>query len=223
MLGRQATLGVLIVLLALCANGRAEIEPSGKADHASQTIPLKQVWAWQMPGTQDVRELEPKPQRLRHDSVANQIDRVLSKGLEKDESAGPGFVVLGQGEQALKNAFRVLVKHETPEKKFPANKKLSLVFYSHSSSQYVQIERVEIRSKKIVLTFRMVPHETKELSSHYALVPLNKLSTGKYQVELVRAPLSPAEVRANYKAAPEQYVKKIVCQPFSFTIDPANE
>ena len=218
MLGRQAALGILIMLFALCTDGWAEIEPGGKADHPSQTIPLKQVWAWQMPGTQDVRKLEPKSQRLRHDSVVKQFRRILSRGLPKEELAGPGFVVVGDGEVALKNALGVMVSGKPLRETFSAGEELSVVFFTYSSGQYVHLKNVVRYDQRIELSYELVPHRTKELSEHFALVSLGKLSPGKYDVQVVRMPLAQEYAEAGFKPAPQEYVDRIVCQSFSFTV-----
>ena len=217
MLGRQATLGVLSVLLALCANGRAEIEPSGKADHASQTIPLKQVWAWRMPGTQDVQNLEAE-QRSTKEPVLKQIRRILSRGLPKGEISGPGFVVAGQGKEALKNALRVMASNKPPKNTFSSGEELSVVFFTYSSSRYIHLKSVVKHHHRIELAYEMVPHKTKEVTEHFALVSLGKMDAGKYDVKFVRMPLTEKYERSGFTPVAQEHVNRIVCQSFSFTV-----
>ena len=89
----------------------------------TQTIPLSSVWAYEMPGTRNVKVLEPetfgdasralsgeeKSRRL-HDSMITKIRESLhAKG-----SIGPCFVVIGSGEDALKQAYQAFVEKRNP-------------------------------------------------------------------------------------------------------------
>ena len=218
MSGRRVSLGILMVLCGLCASRAAETTTNSEQPDKPVTIALKEIWAWQMPGTKDVRKLEPEPQRLRHDSVAKQIRRVLSRGLRKGELAGPGFVVVGQGEQALKNVLRVLASNRPPRETFSAGEELSVVFFAYSSSQYVHLKNVVKHHQRLELAYELVPHKTKEVTEHFAVVSLGKLNPGKYDVEVVRMPLAQKYAEAGFKPAPQEYVDRIVCQSFSFTV-----
>jgi hypothetical protein len=86
----------------------------------SKTISLDKIWAYEMPGTRDVRELEPKLdvhnpgfKELWERSIVRQITSFLCTNVpDQGEVAGPAFVVVGAGKGALTNAFTTLTDRE---------------------------------------------------------------------------------------------------------------
>lgn len=184
----------------------------------AEEIPLSEVWALQMPGTQDVRELEPPKVRTKHDSLVNQIRKQLTKGRAKDELAGQAFVVQGHGHTALVNAHDILVNHKKPKESFKAGSQLSLVFYTYSSSRYVHLSKVQVSAGSIDVHYKFVPHRTKEMTSHFALMPLGEVPAGKYKVKLARVPLENMFVHSGFKPVDEHYIRRVICQSTMFEV-----
>jgi hypothetical protein len=100
----------------------------------TKAIPLDQIWAFKMPGTKEIRTLEPKvdgkslseqelEQYYRGSSV-HQILRVLANRPreQRDELAGSAFAVAGTGKEALKNAAAAFTAKDSkwPDEWLPA-------------------------------------------------------------------------------------------------------
>jgi hypothetical protein len=202
----------------------------------SQTVPLEQIWAYEMPGTRDVRELEPdhfgeqvramlgaEQSRLLHSSMTQQIREALPFiRPDKPRQAGPGFAVLGTGVQALTEAYNVLAKHQEPRRSFPAGSTLSVVFFAHQSGEYVHLQKVERESSVIRVVYRFVPHETREITEHFALVPIPNLPIGCYRVEIIRDATDRSDAAQGFKPVSSERARQVVCQPFSFSIGAVN-
>ena len=202
------------------------------AETETVTIPLDQIWAYRMQGTRDVRELEPRhfgertreqPESVRHqllvDSMTEQIRKTIKYAEPPSANAKPGFAVLGRGLEALREAYLVLVEKHEPQELFPEDSEVSLVFFTHFTGSYVQLSDVKIKDNDITIHFRFIPHETKNITCHFAIIPLGKLSVGKYHVDLVQLPIGEQHTESG-RLAPIERVRQIICQPFSFSIEP---
>lgn len=195
-------------------------------DDASKaiTIPLDQIWAYEMPGTQDVRELEPKPKMAatidelaRHSDVYT-ILKVLGERPKESETANPAFVVVGTGRVALKNASAVFTSLKTkknPPSVFPPDKELSLVFYSHPGGRYVRLVSVEESPLLITLKYQPIRRVQQLTTRHFALIPLGKLSKGTYVVKIVQ--LKSVD-QGGHPVAPQREPQRFVSGSFSFTV-----
>jgi hypothetical protein len=148
----------------------------------------------------------------------------IRQNLGSDESgvsARPGFAVLGNGKEALREAHAVLVNGKKPRKEFSAGSEISLVFFSKVFDYYVHLDKVEQRDSKITINYFFVPHRGNG-SAHFALIPLSEMPTGEVRVNLVRSPLTEAKAtEANVFPPPDSTLDPIVvCRPFSFEVKP---
>ncbi len=91
--------------------------------------------------------------------------------------------------EAIGRAHAVLVKKENSPDTFPVDSELTIAFYSYSSPRYTHVHEVERVDNRIDIRFLLVPHQTKNMTKHLALIPLGKLSEGQYQVNMVKLPL----------------------------------
>lgn len=189
------------------------------------TIPLKNIWAHEMPGTRDVHELEkaalPANQAA---SLDNQIGDALLF-VPKGKTTAKGFAVDGTEKEALSKALAAFVKKQQPRQAFAANTQVFVFFFSHSFGQYVHLDNVERREKTIKIAYRFVPHETKQLTAHYALIPLGKLPAGKYRVDIVRLPLekstlNKASNRPNRNGRVELYASRFLLRLLNDELGP---
>ena len=175
------------------------------------TIPLNEIWANDMPGTKDIDELHKqwRPEDIR---------RLLQKPAPKEESARPTFAVQGKGFEALRNSYEVLVKEKDPKRSFDANTEISIVFFSRDDNWYVHLQSVELKNKTITLSCNMVTHETQETTRHFALIPIGKLSSGKYQVNVV---VSQVDKSGQPKPHPldKEIVNRIISGSSTFSIE----
>jgi hypothetical protein len=167
-------------------------------------IPLDQIWAFKMPGTRDVRELEPKPdtksmatldqvEKYYRGSAVHQILRVLKNRPHEQDAypAGPVFAVAGSGEEALNNAQAIFANLGStyPDPHLAAGSETTLVFYSYTTGRYVQLVSVEKTAGIITINFRFVQHMSTDMSNHFALIPIGKLAEGVVRVKVNELPM----------------------------------
>jgi hypothetical protein len=225
MKGRYIT---LLASILCCSVGYAE---------EAVEIPLREIWAYEMPGTKDVRELEPdvygdqakslsskeRDERFRKSvlqSILSSLDvqpkpELGASGLPKPKEA---FVVESRKKRALHEADVVLSGAKEASKSFPVDSKFSLVFHSLQAGIYVHLTTVTLDGNQIEVHFRFVPHFTDEMSSHFALIPLPDLSTGQYRMTIVEDPLKDYKLWGADQFNPK-WREKYVCKDFEFKVD----
>jgi hypothetical protein len=183
------------------------ISAAVSASAFAEDIPLKEIWGFGMPETRDARTLD--------DEQSTPLVEEIQRALSRDDT-GPGFVVVGTREQALINAHKVLTSKtwKEPDARLTSDTELSLVFYARLSARHVWVNNVRRNGSKIVVKYEAITHETRDLTTHFALIPLTDLPAGKYDVIFQEMPtLTPGGTAA--KKAPE-----IVCKSFSFEVLP---
>jgi hypothetical protein len=220
-------LAILFAVWAGCASFVA-------ADDKPVEIPLTAIWAWQMPGTKDVRDLEPDAFKVNANlSTDEQLKRQagsLTSGiltalapLKANQKAISAFAVTGTGGGALREAHAVMVDDRKPSSSFPANEELSVVFFSHSFGCYVHLDKAKREGHRIRISYHLVPHRTKELTSHFALIPVGQLPEGTIKVEIIQKPMAAKYVNAGFKPVAEAVASRVVSRPFDFLIQEARQ
>ena len=215
MVDRLGIYAVLMVLFSVCASCHADTEPSGQKSRPSVTIPLKQIWAWQMPGTSDLVELQqslPKNEPLVSEIVGTLTTR------QNGSKAKSGFAVLGKGVTALREAHPIMVGDTKITPSFDADDELSIVFYSRQFGYYVHLEEVTKSGSSITVKYQFVPHRTKELTQHFALIPVGKFDPGKVVVEVVRVPLKQEFLTAGFKEVNAKVASTVTSGSFEFMV-----
>jgi hypothetical protein len=206
--------------LVLVAYATATIVSAAEQKKQSEAveIPLNTVWAYNMPGTRDVRalELESDPANRKATPLTSGVLQSLINS-KRGQEAKPGFAVAGMGVDALREAHSVLADNGKPQTSFTTNDNVSVVFFSHPFNYYVHLSKVEQKPDKVVITYSFVPHRTKEMTRHFALIPLGKLSPGKVKVEIVRAPMQPQKI-TGFKPPSAETDARIVARPFQFEV-----
>jgi len=239
------TLALSLFATTLCPGNLVASEPEKKdipcitpdAKVATVTaaieIPLSKIWAYNMPGTRDVRELEPRsygpkvadlPQEQRtwreHNSITSEILSVLPI-LPTDKSARPraGFSVQGKNKAVLDGAHGVLAARGKPFSRFAPGGDINVVFFAHSSGLYTHLRRVELKKGKVKIYYQFVSHPSKMLTRHFALVPLGQLPTGSYTVEMIQSPNEESkDVYDRPVRLAKETAQKIVCGSYSFSV-----
>ena len=175
------------------------------------TIPLDAIWALKMPGTRNIRELDP-PKNIKHKTVINRIHLALFIKTTDEKPAGPCFLVTGEGKEALQKASKVIVDKEVPAKTHPTGKELTLFFYSNAAPGYVHIHSVERSESRITVNYQVVIHQMSNATVHFALIPLGHLPAGKFTVDIKE--MEPPTPYSN-----QALVDRAVCDPCSFIIE----
>jgi len=190
-------------------------EKSSKAE--TVVIPLDQIWAYDMPGTRDILTLdrEQVPQRPLGNRVGGPSSFISHEG---KKVAGPGFAVLGTGMEAWFATHEKLPEGQKYPESFPFGSEISVVFFSHGAGSYVHLHRVERQGNVITIRYRFVPHLTRNLSSHFALIPIGKLPAGKVRVEIIRSPIEKRIAEGGSQSVSVEDERQIICKSFSFSI-----
>lgn len=210
--------------MALAIVSTFAVSAFAKVGDEPVSIPLKEIWALDMPGTRNVRELDP-PRKMEPRSVIEFIQTSLvertaqtlnSNNWPKNgDSAGRGFVVVGTDVDALREAHAILSKEKKRADYLPVGKDLSLVFYSYSSGRYVHLDKVERQGDTITVDYHFVSHRTLDMSTHVALIPLGELPVGKVRVRMVQV-----KDKESGKSTPadNRNARPVVCDSFSFVV-----
>jgi hypothetical protein len=189
-----------------------------------KTIPLDQIWGYELPGTRNIRELEPKRatgnfsnEALIRDSRVLHIYKALHIRPKQNEKAGPAFAVVGTGEVALKNAHEIILTKDKqePPRVHPAGEELSLVFYSYMSGRYVRLVNVRRTDRLVEVDYRIVSHLTSDSTVHFALIPLGKFPPGAVHVRIQQV----QPVDDSGQPVPLRDERNIVCDSFTFSVD----
>jgi hypothetical protein len=191
---------------------------------ADITIPLKEIWAYDMPGTRHIRELEPqafeRPKRA--GPLVRAIHAFLNQVSPSEFRPGPGFAVQGTGIEALRRAKAVLADKEKPVQVLSAADDVTLVFFARSGGVYLHIDEVKRDGTSVSIKYHFVAHLTTDRTTHFALIPMGKLTPGKYHVSLVQLPptTEPPSSKLIDKPKPPdaEWVSRIVCSPFKFDV-----
>jgi hypothetical protein len=168
----------------------ASAEPP-KQESKAVTIPLKEIWANQMPDTRDIEELAKKQIKLtRRDlwsPIVNSIGGFPWRPRD-GQPAKPGFVVEGVGLEAFRAAHLVLTGNEEPRRAISHGKQASLVFFSQPVQAGVELQKVELRDNLIELRYRFVSRMETYQTTHLALIPIANLPLGIYEVKVIQMP-----------------------------------
>lgn len=185
--------------------------------HAEE-IPLKEVWAYKMPGTREMTDA------MREDGYVSEegpllleIRRQLKRDPDK-RTAVPAFVVEGTGMGAMKAAHDIFTTDVSPKDSLPEGSDVAAVFFSYEFGSYVQIERVVREGNEIRIVYRFVPHESMETTQHFAIIPLGKLHAGAYNVVVEQAPIDRKFSEQGFQPIPAKQAKGIVSRSFKFEV-----
>jgi hypothetical protein len=181
-------------------------------------IPLDQIWAYKMPGTKDIQRLDPNPRSV----FVGEIRQAL-KPTAKRKNAGKAFAIAGTDLAALRAFHAVLVKGGSVKETFSPNSPIHVAFYSYQDGLYIHLSRVERQGGTVNIFWRPVPHETKEATEHFALIPLGKLPSGRYQVNIIQLPLSNESIDAGFHPVGNKVAEQTVCKSFSFNVTDQEE
>lgn len=204
------------LLATVCAIGAV----AATVETTPVEIPLNEIWALDMPGTRNLRELDParehEPQSVQEFIQSSLVERTAQRlgagNWPKDgEGPGRGFVVVGTDREALRQANAVLSKEIERADFLPGGENLTLVFYSYSGGRYVHLDSAERQGQTITVKYHFVAHRTLDMSTHLALIPLGKLPDGKMRVRMV-------EVEGNKLDGAPRNARHVVCDSFSFAV-----
>lgn len=216
MLGGTPTGGNLMARLFLAAVAFLSFDaaPPLTADETPAKrveIPLSEVWALRMPGTRDLRELVPD------DAAIESVRRRLQFDPRKKQ-ASRGFAVSGTAIEAFQKARAILEGCEKPKARFPKNTEIAVVFFSYESPLYVHLDKVEREREAVRIGYRFVPHQSKETTHHFAIIPLGKLPPGRYGVRVKPQPMEKKYTDAGFTNPSHSAISQLVSGTFHFIV-----
>lgn len=182
-----------------------------------RTIPLSDIWAYGMPWTKNIRDLDPLANVQPHDPETfstSSFSQIL-ESLNHPDGLKGGFVVVGNREKALQSAKDVLCGTIPPRSSFPSGRDLTLVFFSRIGSKYVRLESVLDRGEEIQIVCRGTAHSSTDATRNLALIPLGKRKPGVVQVTITSAPTIDEFGQPKY---PDFKSNDKVCRSFKFTV-----
>lgn len=171
---------------------------------AAESIPLKDVWAWQMPGTyalaadRDVKDKFVSDEGILIEEIVRCLPLARSGHMMPD-----GFAVAGSGAEALQGAYATLVEKQRPMPLYRTDSEVSVVFFTDLSAYRAQIKEVVRDGENVEIKYDLAPAE---LGANFAIIPLGKLANGRYRVRMT----PPADQK--------HIADRIVCKPFSFVV-----
>ncbi len=211
------------------ATERATDEASTDDPTLPIEIPLSSIYALDMPGTKNVRDLEPDYLRMRvsekellERSVVEQIRYSLTFDRRPSKRAGHGFAVVGN---PLSKTRDVLTGSKNATSIFPSDSDLWLMFFTCTSRFYVHIDGVWINHhrKEITIGYHLVRHSTLERTEHFALIPVGILPPGKYEVKIVQNPVVAGDRLTSNEPVEAAQVQRVICDPFGFLVHDETE
>jgi hypothetical protein len=154
-----------------------------------------------------------------NDTDLIKIVRRLPLGRQfKHGEAKPGFAVSDTGERALRLAHDVLVRGDSPASLLPADKSVSLVFFSGPAGSAVHLHEIVRNGHQIDLKYSFAQPAGAQVTEHVALIPLGHLPPGKYDVNIARVTTDSTRQSLGIDELPKETGDRIVCQSFSFVV-----
>jgi hypothetical protein len=203
------------------------------ANEQPKTIPLDQIWGYNLPGTRDIAGIPfpEKPQGVgqtlavltREREYNIEQIRIALATKSPSKTAGAGFVLpFKVDSHTLSGVLSPLRGKPNPfQREFPEGE-FTLVFFSHPLSYYARLRKVEKEGNEITVHYQFEPHTTPEATVHFALIPLGKLSAGKYHVTYKQEPIDKQYREIGFEPVHPD-AAEIVCRDFSFKVGQERE
>jgi hypothetical protein len=206
------------------ANGSKASAQSVDVGSKAETIPVNEIWAYEMPGTRKLADLW-KGKSERVDSILwnTVLELVYERADQLDfkNTARSGFAVSGKGRSALHAAFAVFIDWNARRERFSPEDEMTIVFFSDPISRYpVQIRQVQRNGETIQIQYELVPDVSRSSPVNFALIPLGTLPVGSYRVEMRQLPrqITDVESKLGFKPLDEEWSREFLCKPFKFTV-----
>lgn len=216
------------LLFLCCSVSWAEEDAPAKAIspgpvEESITTPLTEIWSTNQERMWAINEPVTKNfgQMLKGDPTNQALLTDIMKTLHSEavkDKADPAFAVEGEEREALRNAHAVLDGKQQRPTSLSKNSSVSIAFFSLSSSYYISITDVQIQGEVIRIKYEYIPHITADVTKLFALIPLGKLSTGHYRVEIEHEPFEKRFSKFR-KSGPDDRMLGRVCTSFEFDVE----
>ncbi len=196
------------------------------AEEKPVEIPLKEIWALDMPGTRDIKELG-------DGKAKGSLLEPLLKQIQETWHNEHGVAVEGEAREALQHfqryAFKPPESKAAPRSSIPRDDGIhlsaaapaSLAFFTRRTDVRVQLKSIERGKTGFRVKYCFAPLGAGEGLHQLALIPVGKLPRGQYSVIVERLPADKNHLDAGFNEPPREKGDD-VCGSFSFiVVDPA--
>jgi hypothetical protein len=180
-----------------------------------------------MPGTRNIQELEkdqepPSEETTdwKHKTLVSHAHYLLNVNNRPPigKPADQGFVVVGTGYEALKEAHAVLSKKKPVRHAFPPNEDLTLVFFAYDCSKAVTIDQVIREKKQITVKYRFHSHDMRMHASHFVLIPIGKFANDLVPIRKIQVIFERLPDTGSTKQMSDERAMATICSSFTFGI-----
>jgi hypothetical protein len=198
-------------------------EPT-KKDAETVTIPLDQIWAYKLPGTRDIQVLESEHKKLTGKALLDPISVAWAERAEKlkwKNLTRPGFAVQGKGAAALAAAKSIIVEGKNPQSSFPSTADITIVSIAEPvKGARIRPHKVSHQGGTIRIEYELDQVLGGSGRLNLALIPLGKMSKGKYRVEFTQVVSGKAPEHPIFKPMKldPNWQRRYQCQPFEFRV-----
>ena len=113
---------------------------------------------------------------------------------------------------------RVIQKNEKPKNRFSTEEAVSVVFFSFPIQPRVQLKSIERIGNSLRIHYLLISSGLLDVRPALALIPLGKLKSGDYQVEMVRLPNEATIDNRYFPPIEANFEHKYICRSFSFVV-----
>jgi len=161
-----------------------------KVDNEVVQIAAEDIWAYNISGTKPMTRVRRGGEDIAEEApLLCEICDHLYFNILQDEEYDGGFIVVGQGMEALNNTHAILTGRLKPRAVFTQGTTLSAVFYEYHTQSSMELEKTLFERYShfdghiLLFSYLVVPHEEAVVSPKLALINLPPLPTGKYGFE----------------------------------------
>ena len=92
------------------------------------------------------------------------------------------------------------------------------MFYCYEYGRYVRLDNVSQSGSKVKIRYHFIAHNTGNMSTHFALIPLGKMSAGTTQVEIEQLPTEGPDWGPKAAEVRGDLLRSLVCEPTTLVI-----
>ena len=185
----------------------------------SLVIPLEDIWAWNISGTKSLMTLtsvDPS-KKNKYWTYIEDVNQTLGP-VDQNNQSSRGVVVKGTGLDALRNVHAIRTKHQASEETIKAGSDISILFFMHAMSPNLQLKRVTVENYTIEIVYELVPRIDAGKTTHFALIPIQAVKEGQYQVKFTRSTSTETFDDVGISQLPIEVSELAVSKPFHFKV-----
>ncbi len=183
-------------------------------------IPLEEIWALNMPGTKDVREIA-RVDTDREPARPSNLDLVIRSLVVTPTRTMPTLMAPGNPTRAVASAATALRKRDPlfgDRGPISGSDDWNIVFYKFVSAYDVEIVSVERKAFHFNISYRFVPKYQPQATVGFAVIPCGKITAGNYHINIEKLPMEQRYLDAGFKPADDKFAQRLVSGDFVFDV-----